>query len=708
MPKPWTLRIVSTLMYTVVLWMHAQPAAAQTNAAASSSQAGVSGTHYLSPAATEIGSAPPKDTMPPSSPPPFDVAPSPSPAANRIINKTPKPTAQSIMTQSHPRSAWQRPFSINGTFTSGYYSSYTRGGSNENQATSFVPAGAAFDINGYYLTPDLLDYSIQPEFNASPQASDAGFQGGNGIRVRVNALRKRAFPVTLRYSNVQLEDMYFGSLSQLSSYALNNRTRELGLTTQLKHALLPTATMDWGTSSVLSRSSIPEIPDYVSHSSHRNIDLIYQQSGWNFRGFAGHQQQTSSLFTPAGDGIHSSALHQRLKQYRFSARRSFLQDSELYMDAGSQSTANLLLDRPVDLTSHHASVNLRMLQKRRWRITIRAGYTSNISDLLLTRLVGGLSGNGSIAPDPSVLQPIRRAISNLNLSGLTSLDLSRGLSAYASVDRTAVSPSGDSELNSSYLTTAGGLTYSRMFRWGHLSGQYGRSYGSGSVTGQTGRIAGQNYVVTVQPGNWEDLQLDFSIRGTDQRIFNALPAHENSFASEGSLGLRLFSQYRARFGGGWQKGAFTNAGSNFHSEGYTARIALEHPRFQINGSLNSILGNSPQAYDDVFSGIGVGSTLLTPMRIIPSDLRGVTFSLHVIPIRKLELSALYTRSIQHLGGIAANDFETIDAAATFHFRKLRFVAGFFRSAQIYASSLTAYPETQRGRFYVRISRNVQF
>ena len=55
-----------------------------------------------------------------------------------------------------------------------------------------VQAGARFDINGYYMTPDLLDYSVQPEFNTGAQATDAGFEGGNGVRMRVSLLRRRA------------------------------------------------------------------------------------------------------------------------------------------------------------------------------------------------------------------------------------------------------------------------------------------------------------------------------------------------------------------------------------------------------------------------------------------------------------------------------------------------------------------------------------
>ena len=657
---------------------------------------------------TGTESYPSGGAMQPSSSPPLSVNSSQVPAETDEAAIPPRPIARSVVQSAGLSFMQAKPFTVSGILTTGYYSAYTRGGSNSTQRINFIPASADFNVNGYFLTPDLIDYSFQPELNASPQANDAGFQGGNGIRMRINTLRRQPFPVSFHYTNVNLENVYFGSLSQLSSYTLNNRTRELGLTTQLRYAGLPTATMDWGTNSVLSQSFIPEIPDYVSQFNHRNIDVNYRKWGWDFRGFASRQQQTSNLYMPAGAETNSSILYQKLKQYRGSARWSFFQDLELSMDAGSQATSNFLLNRPINLNSRHINMDLRVFQRRRWKTSLRAGYTSNISDLLLAGLVSDLSGSGSIAPDDSILLPIQRTATSLNLGGFTSVDLSHGLSVYASADRNEVSPAGDRDLRSRYFTTSGGISYSKIFSWGNLSAQYGRSYGNGSVTGQKGRIYGQNYVVTAQPGKWEFFQLDFSVRGKDQRIVNDLPVYEKSLTLDGNVGIRLFGRLRTRVGGGWQKSDLTNAENSFKTTGYTARAAVEHPRFHLIGSLNSALGNPLQAYDRIFGEIGTGSTLLTPVKMTLSYFHGYTLTLYAVPLRILELSATYTRSIQHLEGMVSNDFETIDASAKFHFRNLKLDAGYFRSRQIYTSILITYPETRRGRLYIRISRDFKF
>jgi hypothetical protein len=157
-----------------------------------------------------------------------------------------------------------KPLTITGTFSSGYYVATTRG--EAEQSTRIVPVEAKFEMSGYYLSPDLVTYWVQPQLNAGPQASDAGFQGGNGIQLRVTVLRKSIAPLTFRYSNIQVEDVYFGSLSQISGYTMKNRNRDLGVTWEFKPHGLPSTILDWGTGSVDSKSAVAGLSDYLSQA----------------------------------------------------------------------------------------------------------------------------------------------------------------------------------------------------------------------------------------------------------------------------------------------------------------------------------------------------------------------------------------------------------------------------------------------------------
>ncbi len=598
--------------------------------------------------------------------------------------------------------AQEKPLQVTGTFSTGYYSTSSRGDVNED--VRFVPLGAKFDINGWLLSPDFLSFSAQPQLNLGPQASEAGFEGGNGISLRATLLRKRSFPLTFRYSNVQVQDVYFGSLTQVSAYTLNNRTKDIGVTWELKPQGFPSTTIDWGRGSVDSKSDIAEIPDYLSSMQHVNIDSRYSRGGWNFDGFAHWQDIKSDLYVPQNGNATTSSLTQEVWQYQGSAQHNLSRDSELYITAGDQSTASQLFDIPINLSTRMASANLRLFQRHRWKTSLRANYTSNFSSQFLSQVINGLTAPGSVAPDPSVLAPLEQKISNLNLNAITSVDISHGFGLFGSADQSSLlSSSLATPFNASYFTTSVGVTYSGGFPWLHISGQYSRDFGNGSVTGQSGTIQGQNYLISVQHGTPDHIQFDGSYHGTDQSVQNALPLSSKSSGAEGSLSHNVIGSIRARAGGGWQWGVLENGGNQFRSSGYTARAGIEHRRAQVSAAINDSFGNSLPIYSQYVIYNPVAGALFSGIPTIPSDFRSMTYTVHANPVKKLEFSAVWTRSLQHLDGVLNNDFELLNIYGTYYYRRIQIESGYIRSNQVFLN----YPDSRRGRFYVKISRTAR-
>lgn len=598
------------------------------------------------------------------------------------------------------------PLTVSGVFSSGYYQTWTRG--QANQQINFVPASVSLDINGYYMSPDFLNFTILPEFVYGPQASEAGFQGGNGVSMRITALRK-LFPLTLRYSNLRVSDVYFGSLSQVSAYRLATRTSDLGLTWNLKYRDLPAVTIDTGLGSVGSNSGIAGIPDYVSHVSHFNVDVKHLWHGWDIEGFSHLQSQQSDLFAPSAGALNTSALKQNLVQSQASGRRTIWADSEVYVDGGRQSTANLLLGMPINLTTSYANGNLRLFQRKRWKSAFHAGYSSNVSGQVLNSVVSGLGagGPGTVVPDTTTLSLLERSIGSLNFNGTTTFQVTKDLGFYGRVDQSSVfTPPADGAVNASFLSASAGVTYSKRFEWLSVSGQYARELGSGSVTGQSGRLSGDNYLVSFQAGKAGSTLFDGSIHGNSESIQNAQPVTDRSLSAEGSISQHLFGRLSIRGGGGWQGGNFQSGGSQFLSKGYTGRFGIEHPRLQLSATLNSNLGSSLPLYSQLYGDIAIGSVLAGVLRPVPSDLRAVAVTLHATPVRKLEISVLWTHSLQHLDGVINNDFQILDAHLSYHFRRIQMDFGFTDSSQIF-TTFTTYPETRRGRVYLRISRNAK-
>jgi hypothetical protein len=598
----------------------------------------------------------------------------------------------------------EKPLQVSATLSTGYYSTYTR--SEANQTVTFVPADAQFNVNGYFLSPDFLSFSAQPELTSGPQASDAGFQGGNGVQLRVTALRNRAFPLTFRYANVRREDVYFGSLSQVSAYSLRSRTHDLGLTWEVKPTGLPSTTIDWGVNSVDSKSDIALIPDYLSHVSHVNVDSHYERWGWNLDGFAHHQQVQSDLLTPLSVGTATSALQQTVTQYQGAAQHDLFRDSSIFIAGGAESTSSILLGLPLQLSTRFANANLRLFQKRRWKASLRASYSSNLATQLLSQLLTGLAGigPGTIAPDSSALVPLEQKIANISLNGMTSVDLTHGWGLYGSVDQNSIlASSQQSPLNASFFTTAVGVTYATAVAWGRFSGQYARDFGQGSVTGQSGIIQGQSYMASLEQGTPDKLRFDMSLHGMTETVSNIQPIYTDSYSAEASVARRVVGSFSVRLGGGYQWGVFENAANQFRTDGYTARADLEHPRIQINAAINNTLGNALPLYSAVLIGIPTASLLTAPLQTVPSDFRSMSFTVHTNPTRKLEISGTYTRSLQHLDGVLNNYFELMSARLLYHYRRIQIEGGYIRSNQIFAS----YPDTRRGQTYVRVSRNLK-
>jgi hypothetical protein len=593
-----------------------------------------------------------------------------------------------------------KPLTVTGTFATGFYSTTTRG--EANQSTRFAPVEARFELSGYYLSPDLISFWAQPQINAGPQASDAGFQGGNGIQFRVTLLRKSIAPLTFRYANVQVEDVYFGSLSQISGYTMQNRNKDLGLTWELKPHGLPASVLDWGTGSVDSKSAAAGLSDYLSESNHFNADTRYERAGWNLEGFYHRNHQSSDLSAPDGSGTVTGALRETSMQYQGSARRGFFGDSELYLSAGSQFTNSLLFTLPIDLNTRYANAGVRLMQRRRWKASVRATYSSNIASQLLEQAATSLRGPGTIVPDGNVLVPFTTGMANLNLNAITSYALGHGLGFYGSAERSEILGGPNSALNSEYFTTSGGVTYTGKFHWGSLSGEYAREFGAGSLIGESGTIQGQHYVVSAQHGGGATV-IDLSVHGSDQSIHTDQPLSNRSLSAETSVSERVAGRFNARLGGGWQWSSIVNDANEFRTDGYTARAGIDHPRLQLSAALNDSVSNSLPFYDQLLSGLGLAAITVVPLRPIPSDYRSMSFTLHSNPRRKIEISAAWTRSTQHLDGSLTNNFELLNAFATYHFRRIQVEAGFIRSNQVFLF----YPHTMRQRYYVRVVRNAR-
>ena len=122
---------------------------------------------------------------------------------------------------------------LSGRIITGVYR--TRAEDLGGRTISFVPLTFDLQTAGYFSHPDFLSFDVKPILTNGPQATEAGFIGGNGVAATATFLRRRAFPVKVFYNNLRREDVFYGGLTQVSGYRCKPRPelrRQLGLATR--------------------------------------------------------------------------------------------------------------------------------------------------------------------------------------------------------------------------------------------------------------------------------------------------------------------------------------------------------------------------------------------------------------------------------------------------------------------------------------------
>jgi len=594
--------------------------------------------------------------------------------------------------------AQEQPLSVIGTFTTGFYETSAHG--DTNQSMKFIPVSARFEMNGYVKSADLLTFWAQPELAYGPQASEAGFQSGTGIRFRVTAFRK-LIPLTFRYANIREEDVFIGSLSQVSGYTLQNANHEIGLTLTLKSRKLPTVIIDWGSNVTKAKSGIAEFSDFVTDSSHVTADAHYERWGWTMGGFAHYRTQRSDILEIAEAGkLQMGTLDQTMTQFQGQASRSFWSDSTFFVDAGRQASDTVMFD-PIDLSTRYGDVNLMLFQKHRVRTSVRFSYWSNMGSELAAQEMTAMTTTGSAVPDQNSAQALTHGVSSYFLNDQTNVTLGHGFEAYLGLERRAfMTPTQKDAMNADYWAGSAGLIYQHRMSWGVITGEYGRQLGIGTVTGQSGNVEGQVFQGSLQTGNGNGMQIEGLVRGSTQSIQSIQPIANHNISAEGSISRHIIGNFKGRIGGGYQWATVENSGVDSHSGGYTAQVGIIHPIAQVSASMNDTVSNTLPIYDSLLGGIG-SAVLLPPMlTLVPTSYRATTISVHTNPLPKLEFTGTWTKSHQQLYGLVNNDFEFIDAFATYRFRRIQLEGGYLYIRQAYS----LYLPSARSRVYVRISR----
>ncbi|MFQ5663306.1 MAG: hypothetical protein ACE5HL_05710 [Terriglobia bacterium] len=599
----------------------------------------------------------------------------------------------------------EKPLSLTGVFTTGVYTANNQNGLAARVST--VPAILKLNLDGYLGHPDFLSYRVRPQLSAGEQATDAGFITGNGLTLTTTFLRQRSFPLTLTYSNLQREEITYGSLTRISGLRSVSHDRNFGLQWLLRDPRLPRLSFDLGRSRNTLRPEDPLIPQYDSLSRHYTLGINDHLWGWRLDGRLRWDRFSSDFANPLKPDFITTELDRRTSQYRFTADRPLGKHAQVVLTGGAINSRNTFNDRPFDQDVRFFNGMLNFGWGERWRGSFRSGYNSNLlgTDIqqALSQLTGG-GGAGTPGAQALALVPFETRVSSLSLSGDVRFQAHRDWSLFGSLSQNNVRTPDDqiAASQADYLTGSSGVSFNRSFSWATLTSQYSLDVGRLDFADiADSRILGHAFSLVAQRGTVDRLELTGSYNASTQRVDQVIILRTTSQSADFTAGRRV-STLVVRGGLGIQRSSFQDGGIDYDANGLTFRGSVEHQRFQVHYFRNVVDANTFQPFlTNLPSSAGASAVLLgAPVRLVLTTLRTQTLTLQTNPWRRLEAKLSWTAGRQNLDQQINNDYDLFDLRVRYRFRLLTFEVGYAR----YDQSFLALSQFKRSRFFFRVER----
>lgn len=588
--------------------------------------------------------------------------------------------------------AQEAPVTLRGVITSGLVSVQTEGANEFNSTT--VPLGLTFDLSGYWGHPDFLSFRVQPQFTAGEQAPQAGFQGGDGINLSATFLRRRAFPLTVRFAKFRRESISLGSQQGISGVRSVSHYNNFGVNWQVNIPNAPRISFDFNEFDSRSNPDFVGFPDRKSSNILRRMLVRDSRWGWDFGGSLSSTTRTADLLNPVDPTASPVASERRTKEFKVHATRALWGSNYLALDAGRQSGEDAFNGDLFDQKITFLRANSSLIWGSRWSGSLAASYNSNRNDLLrdLIPPVGGpiLFGSG---------------ISTLNFTGQAGYRLRKhwNLSGNLSRNRTSAGNGGNTRISSTSLGAGAGVGFNRNFSWGQFSSNYGlsvnRAPGRGGIPGD--RAIGQSFSAQARQGKLDGLEVTGNFLFSRNTVENAIFLERENLLTEFSLGRRA-GNYLVRGGLGLRRtSSFNILDLDFTSDGWTARASLEHRLYQVQYNRNIQDGRSIILFSSQTAG-GAGGSVLPgiPLRTALSSSGSQGLSASLTPRRRLRTTVRWHQLRQTLEGRVRNNTNIFDVRVLYRFRLLDMEAVFSQYDQ------DVFPVASAGRrhIYFRISR----
>jgi hypothetical protein len=582
---------------------------------------------------------------------------------------------------------------LNGTLSFGYTADY----GNLTASDHGLTAGGNANLTGYYYSPGLATFNIQPFYNQS--RSNSSFQSisdASGINANISLFNGTHYPGSISYSKLYNSEGNF-AVPGLADYKTHGNSDTLSLGWGVNKPDWPSLAFNYqqghdnysiygsDTNSSSAFRSFTSSANYLLEGFNLNGNFHYSASHLDLPLVTtGQVPETSSS---DGTSFSLGAAHRLPFHGNFSAAFSHA-DVTSNFDGQSGTGSNY------DFTVNTASVGMAFAPIRNLNLGMNSQYTDNLEGTLYQSILGV---NGLVQQNTPGQSS--HALDLIGYAGYTMEPIH--LTLNVNTDHREQALFGTSLSSDAYT---GSATYSNYLWGGTVSATGGVTHNSVSNQpgGTLGFLSGVNYSRTV--GKWNVGGSGNYSRNT-QTVLIAYTTSGYGFTASAS---RLFGR-----GTTWSAAAAGNKialnnlpGYGTFSQSYSTTFSLRW--IGVSGAFSKSDGNG------LLTGTGVTPTPV-PVPVVPSTAiilyGGQAWSVGVggSPIRGLQITSSYSkaRSDTFSSQLASNNrTDQLNARVQYQFRKMYFTAGYARLVQGFSASPT--PPAMLGSYYVGITRWFDF
>ncbi len=461
----------------------------------------------------------------------------------------------------------------------------TRAADLGGRTISIVPLTLDLRTAGYFSHPDFLSFDIKPVLTSGPQATEAGFIGGNGISLTTDFLRRRAFPLRVFYNNIRREDVYYGGMAQVSGYSSMNHDLNYGLNWDLHRVRWPRISLDWRRAKLTSRPDVPTLPEHKTESSQAGMTVTDKRFGWDLLGSVRQDGITTDYSYPSNGAFSQAQMVQSNTQMEVSGQRPAWSGGSLTLSGGEYRIRSASQGIQFNQDLRIASAGLYTGGQKRLKTGLRANYMSGVLGRSIRDSMSGFSsGSAGLLPPGAVLEPlVSQNYSNLSISGDVRYTLWKGLEAYVTANEGKVwSPSTNISLQQyDYLAGTAGVRFEhRVAPWAQVTGDVHATKGRTIYqNAEPGRIQGTGYSVRLQSGTPDRLEATVSYNEEKQSLEQTVLASSQWNNRWADVALtRKVPRWGLSFtaGGGLNDSAYRAFNSEFRGKGYSVQGSVQH------------------------------------------------------------------------------------------------------------------------------------